>query len=147
MPRTRLTLKLVPLGLLVVGFVVESVACAAEQIDVADGLTATVFATPERIANPASIDVDDRGRVWVVETVNYRKKTREEGDRILMLEDRDGDGRSEKPLVFFQGHEVDGGHGICVLDRQVIVSVSDRILVFTDADGDDRADHCPPFHF
>jgi putative membrane-bound dehydrogenase-like protein len=113
---------------------------ASEQLQVAAGFSADVFAAPEQIANPASIDVDDRGRVWVLETVNYRKKTRDNGDRILILADRDGDGAAEDASVFFQGHEVDGGHGICVLHRQVIVSTSDRILVFEDSDGDDRAD-------
>lgn len=78
--------------------------------------------------------------MWVLETVNYRKKTRGDGDRILILADRDGDGMAEDPVVFFQGHEVDGGHGICVLHRQVLVATSDQILVFEDADGDDRAD-------
>lgn len=110
-----------------------------EQITVSDGLELSLFATDDQIFSPSSIDVDDRGRVWVMETVNYRKKDRTEGDRILILEPGE-DGRAKAPKVFFQGHEVDGANGICVLGAEVYVSVSDRILVFTDADGDGKAD-------
>ena len=45
-------------------------------LSLAEGLEATLFASGAQLFNPASIDVDERGRVWVVETVNYRKKTR-----------------------------------------------------------------------
>ena len=42
---------------------------------VANGLAVEPFAK-EQLSNPARIDVDDRGRVWVAEAFNYRKKTR-----------------------------------------------------------------------
>ena len=106
---------------------------------VADGLAIEPFATTQ-LSNPSSIDVDDRGRVWVAEAFNYRKKTREAGDRILILEDRDGDGRADKPRVFYQDPDIDGVHGVCVLGNRVIVSAPDRILLLTDDDGDDKAD-------
>ena len=58
-----------------------ALACAmAESVNgefvVAEGLAVTPFATEDQLSNPASIDVDDRGRVWVGEAVNYRKKDR-----------------------------------------------------------------------
>ena len=56
-----------------------------EQFVVAKGLAVQPFATQGQLSNPASIDVDDRGRVWVAEAFNYRKKTRKAGDRILIL--------------------------------------------------------------
>ena len=115
-------------------------ASPSAGLDISEGLEITLFASEDQIFSPASIDIDERGRVWVLETVNYRKKTREGGDRVLILEDRDGDGRCETPKVFYQGHDIDGGHGICVLGNQVIVSVSDRILRLTDTDGDDVSD-------
>ena len=62
------------------------------ELVVAKGLAVEPFATTEQLSNPASIDVDHRGRVWVGEAVNYRKKARKEGDLILILEDSDGDG-------------------------------------------------------
>ena len=112
----------------------------AAQLAVADGVEATLFASESQLFNPASIDVDHRGRVWVCETVNYRKKLNPDGDRIQILEDSDGDGKVDSEKTFYQGTDIDGGHGVCVLGNQVIVSVSDRILLLTDTDGDDVAD-------
>ena len=60
---------------------------ASEQFLVAKGLAIQSFATQGQLSNPASIDVDDRGRVWVAEACNYRKKTRKAGDRSLIFED------------------------------------------------------------
>ena len=106
---------------------------------VAKGLAVEPFAN-EQLSNPASIDVDDRGRVWVAEAFNYRKKTRQAGDRILILEDSDGNGRADTTKVFYQNPDIDGVHGVCVLGNRAIVSAPDRILLVTDTDGDDQAD-------
>jgi len=111
-----------------------------EQFVVAKGLAVRPFATQAQLSNPSSIDVDDRGRVWVAEAFNYRKKTRKAGDRILILEDSNADGRADKTTVFYQNPDIDGVHGVCVLGNMAIVSVSDRILLITDTDGDDKAD-------
>jgi putative membrane-bound dehydrogenase-like protein len=111
-----------------------------EQFVVAKGLAVRPFATQAQLSNPSSIDVDDRGRVWVAEAFNYRKKTRKAGDRILILEDSNADGRADKTTVFYQNPDIDGVHGVCVLGNMAIVSVSDRILLLTDTDGDDKAD-------
>ena len=80
-------------------------------------LAATLFAAEPLLSSPADIDVDAHGRVWVCEVVNYRGKrnTRPEGDRILVLEDTDGDGVADKQTVFHQGRDVDSALGICVI--------------------------------
>ena len=67
---------------------------------------------------------------------NYRKfkpkPLRAEGDRILILEDTDGDGVGDKTTVFYQGPDIDSAMGICVLGNKVIVSAYTKIFVFTD---------------
>ncbi|MEX0728957.1 MAG: PVC-type heme-binding CxxCH protein, partial [Planctomycetaceae bacterium] len=121
-------------------------ADAVAGLDVAPGLEATLFTSEPTIFSPTNIDVDARGRVWVCEVVNYRRfanaqnEPREEGDRILILEDVDGDGVSDTTKVFYQGTDVDSAMGIGVLGNKVIVSCSPNVLVFTDTDGDDVAD-------
>ena len=92
--------------------------------------------------SPSNIDIDHRGRVWVCEIVNYRKHKgkRPEGDRILILEDTNGDGQADKETVFYQGTDIDSPHGICVLGNKAIVSAGDKVQIFTDSDGDDKAD-------
>lgn len=115
---------------------------ALSSLDVADGLEATLFAAEPMLLSPSNIDVDHRGRVWVCEVVNYRGRNGERpaGDRILILEDTDGDGVADKQTVYYQGRDVDSAMGICVLGNRVIVSCSPNVFVFTDDDGDDQPD-------
>src|SRR5690606_38080789 len=72
--------------------------------------------------------------------LNPSNPVKPEGDRILILEDTDGDGRADKQKVFFQGPEINSALGICVLGNKVIVSCSPHVFVFTDDDGDDVPD-------
>ena len=111
-------------------------------LKVYDDLHVEVFASEPMITNPTNITVDERGRVWVCDVMNYRGNLgkRPEGDRILVLEDTDGDGRADRSTVFYQGHDVDSALGICVLGKRVIVSCSPDVFVLTDEDGDGKAD-------
>ena len=121
---------------------VHDPSMAVKNLDVHDGLQASLFASEPTILSPTNLDIDARGRVWVCEVVNYRrhKGKRSEGDRILILEDTDGDGVSDQSKVFYQGNDVDSAMGICVLGSRVIVSCSPNVIVFHDDDGDDRPD-------
>lgn len=119
---------------------------AVAQLDVFPGLQATLFASEPMLKNPTAIDIDAYGRVWVCEVVNYRRfangdqPERTEGDRILVLEDTDQDGRADRTTTFYQGRDIDSAHGICILGARVLVSARDKILAFHDEDGDLRSD-------
>ena len=115
---------------------------ALDRFVVADGLQVTVFAADPEIVSITNIDIDHRGRVWACECVNYRgnRGRRPEGDRILILEDTNGDGKSDKTTVFYQGTDVDIAMGLCVLGNKAIVAASPDIIMLEDTDGDDRAD-------
>ena len=125
---------------------------AVKNLDTPKDLEATLFAAEPMLKSPSNIDVDHRGRVWVCEIVNYRhfrnrnNPVRKAGDRILILEDTDGDGKADKSTVFYQGRDIDSAHGILVLgtpsgkNTKVIVSANDKVQVFTDKDGDGKAD-------
>ena len=65
------------------------------------------------VKNPANMDIDARGRVWVTEGINYRrwKDLEPEGDRIVILEDTDQDGRADTSKVFYRGKDVDSALG------------------------------------
>ena len=80
--------------------------------------------------------------MWVCEVINYRKHNgeRAEGDRILILEDTDGDAKADKSTVFHQGRDVDSAHGICVLGNKALISCGDDVFWLIDDNGDDKAD-------
>ncbi len=118
---------------------------ALKGLVVAPGLQIQTMATEPTLINPTNIDVDEKGRVWVTEAYNYRfqinnNKPKTEGDRILILEDKDGDGRLETSKVFYQGPEINAPLGISVLGNTVIISQSPYVWIFYDDDGDDKAD-------
>jgi len=116
------------------------------RMKVADGLEAGLFGLEPMVVNPADMDVDHRGRVWVTEGANYRSSfqkwgvLRPDGDRIQILEDTDGDGIADKAKTFYQDLSINTALGICVLGNKVIVSSAPYIFVLTDTDGDDVAD-------
>jgi putative membrane-bound dehydrogenase-like protein len=131
---------------LALSVVVGGLASAESPLTLSDGLTASLVAKEPLLSSPSDIDVDARGRIWVCEVVNYRgkKNTRPEGDRILVLEDTDGDGIADRQTVFHQGRDIDSALGICVIGegpgRKVIVSCAPDVFVFHDDDGDLKAD-------
>jgi putative membrane-bound dehydrogenase-like protein len=118
---------------------------ALKGLVISPGLQIQTMATEPTLINPTNIDVDEKGRVWVTEAYNYRfqinnNKPRTEGDRILILEDKDGDGRLETSKVFYQGPELNAPLGISVLGNRVIISQSPYVWIFYDDNGDDKAD-------
>ena len=118
-----------------------------EQFDVHEELALDLFAAEPMLANPANMDIDHLGRVWVCEVLNYRGQARNQtperqelGDRILILEDSDGDARADKQTVFYQGKDIDSAHGICVLGDRALVSAGSSVFWLIDEDGDSKAD-------
>ena len=111
-----------------------------------DGLEASLFAAEPMIQNPTDIDIDARGRVWATECVNYRgwMSTRPAGDRVVILEDTNGDGVADVGKTFYQSKELTNPLGICVLPQakgtKVIVSAAPNVWLLTDNDGDDVAE-------
>src|SRR5215204_3132327 len=102
---------------------------ALKGLAVASGLEVRTMATEPMLKNPTNIDVDERGRIWVTEAYNYRpdingNPTDTLGDRIMILEDLNGDAVIDTAKVFYQGTELNAPLGIHVLGNKVIVSQS-----------------------
>ncbi|WP_423146712.1 PVC-type heme-binding CxxCH protein [Rubrolithibacter danxiaensis] len=118
---------------------------ALKGLEVAEGLEVRTFATEPMLKNPTNIDVDEKGRVWVTEAYNYRPEingnpTNPKGDRIIILEDANGDGKAETSKVFYQGPEINAPLGVAVLGKRVLISQSPYVWAFYDDNGDDKAD-------
>ena len=115
----------------------------AQEFDIADGFEATVWATTPQLFNPTNFDIDADGRIWVTEAVNYRNfrnnglgLTNEAGDRIVVLQDTNGDGKADASHTFVRDIDLVAPLGIAVLGNQVIVSCAPNLLIYTDVDGD-----------
>ncbi len=109
---------------------------------VPDGLEVTVWATSPQLFNPTNIDVDKDGRIWAAEGVRYRRnhERQPEGDRIVVLEDTDGDGTADSSHTFVQEPLLVAPLGVAVIDNKIVVSQPPHLLVYTDVDRDLKFD-------
>lgn len=113
-----------------------------------DDLEATLWAESPMFYNPTNMDVDIRGRIWVTEAVNYRNFNNDsakflhhsKGDRVMILEDTNGDGKADSSKIFVQDPDLLSPVGIAVIGNKVIVSCSPNLIVYTDENGDDKPD-------
>lgn len=114
-----------------------------------DDLEATLWAESPLFYNPTNMDVDSKGRIWITEAVNYRNYNNDstkalhhgKGDRVMILEDTDGDGKADSSKVFVQDKDLVSPLGIAVIGNRIYISCSPHLIVYTDTDGDDIPDH------
>ncbi|WP_162340764.1 PVC-type heme-binding CxxCH protein [Cyclobacterium salsum] len=119
------------------------------QLYLPEDLEATLWAESPQFFNPTNMDVDARGRIWVTEALNYRLfrndpekfKNHEAGDRVMILEDTNGDGVADTSKVFVQDSDLTAPLGISVIGNKVIVSSGPSIIIYTDENGDDNPDN------
>lgn len=108
---------------------------------VPEGFHVTLFAGEPDVKQPIGFCIDDRGRLWVAEAYNYPDHGTRPGDRIVILEDSNQDGRFDKRTVFYDqlnyvtGVEVGFG-GAWVMSPPYFYFIPDR-------DGDDVPDGKP----
>lgn len=119
---------------------------AAEQqklFKLAPGYEIQLVASEEQfpeLANPVSLNFDNKGRLWVSTMQSYPhwQPKGELNDKVIILEDKDGNGTADKCTVFAEGlHQPTGfeiGNGGAYVAQQP------DILFLKDTDGDDVAD-------
>ncbi len=111
-----------------------------EQLNVAEGYEVNLFASEPMIAKPVAMAWDERGRLWVVGTTSYPQIVPGQiaNDKVIVLEDTDGDGRADKSTVFADGLHMPTG--VAPGDGGVYVGNSTELLHLKDTDGDGEAD-------
>ncbi|MBW3538914.1 MAG: HEAT repeat domain-containing protein [Planctomycetes bacterium] len=114
-----------------------------EKMTVHEGMRVELVASEEdfpELINPVQMAFDTRGRLWVAAWPTYPhwKPGQPMNDKLLILEDTDGDGRTDEIKTFAgnlhnpTGFEFWGGG--------VLVAMAPDILFLKDTDGDDKAD-------
>src|SRR5262249_19847598 len=100
-----------------------------------------LFAAEPKIRRPICMNWDERGRLWIAESVDYPNERQPDGkghDRIVICEDTDGDGVADKFTVFAEGLSIPTG--FTFYKGGVIVVQAPHTLYLKDTDGDGRAD-------
>ena len=100
-----------------------------------------LFASEPDIVKPITFSFDERGRLWVIEAIDYPNRVlngQPGEDRIKILEDTDGNGRADKITVF--ADRLNLPSSLVFANGGVIVAAAPHILFLKDTDGDDKAD-------
>lgn len=84
---------------------------AAKEMTLPPGFKAYAFAGEPDVKQPIAFTIDDKGRLWVVENYTYphRQPEGKGTDRILVLEDTDGDHKFDRRTVFYEGLNMASG--------------------------------------
>lgn len=119
-----------------------------DALHVPGDLEVSLWAESPLFYNPTNMDIDYKGRIWVTEAVNYRNFNNDSnhvlhhslGDRVMILEDTNEDGKADGSKVFIQDTDLVAPMGIAVIGKKVYVSCSPNLIVYTDDNGDDIPD-------
>ena len=143
-----------------------SPADAVKKMTVAPGFEVSLVASEPLMAQPVCIEIDDRGRLWVVQYLQYPnpaglKRVKVDrysrtvydkvpeppphgprgADRVTILEDTNGDGAADRAHDFINGlnlaTSIVFGHG------GVFVMQAPYLLFYPDRNGDDMPDSDP----
>ena len=139
---------------------------AARRMSVAEGLEVRLVAAEPLIRQPVAIEFDDRGRLWVIQYLQYPNPAQLErvsvdrysrtvydripdppprgpkgADRITILEDTDGDGRADRSHDFVDGLNL--ASGLAFGNGGVFVIQAPYLLFYPDRNRDDLPDGDP----
>jgi len=139
---------------------------AAKKMTLPPGFSAELVASEPLVRQPVAIEFDDRGRLWVVQYLQYPNpaglkrvevdrysrttydrvpepppKGPKGDDRVTILTDRDGDGRVDEAKDFVAGLNL--ASGLAFGHGGVFVLQTPYLLFYPDRNGDDVPDGDP----
>lgn len=121
-----------------------SSAESQKKLTVPKGYKIEVFASEEKfpaLKNPVQMSFDNKGRLWVATMPSYPHWMPGDGkpkDKLLILEDTNGDGKADKQIVFADNLNLPIGFEFA--PEGVYVTQGTNLELFKDTDGDDKAD-------
>ncbi len=107
---------------------------------VPEGFEVNLFAADPLMAKPIQMNFDAQGRLWIATSEIYPhiKPGQQADDKILVLEDQDGDGAADKTTIFARGLLIPTG--VAPGDDGCYVANSTELIHLQDTDQDGRAD-------
>ncbi len=117
---------------------------ALDKLTVPEGYKIELFASEVEfpdMANPVQMSFDNKGRLWVATIPtypHYKVGDTKPNDKIIILEDTDGDGKADKQTVFADGLHLPMGFEIA--PEGVYISQGTNLKILIDSNGDGRAD-------
>ena len=112
----------------------------AATFNLPEGMEIQLVASDPMIAKPVQMNFDSKGRLWLVSSGMYPHiiPGAEENDKVLILEDTNGDGVADKRTVFADNLHIPTA--VLPADGGAYVANSTEIIFLKDTDGDGKAD-------
>ena len=112
----------------------------AAAFNLPEGMEIQLVASDPMIAKPVQMNFDSKGRLWLVSSGMYPHIVpgAEENDKVLILEDTNGDGVADKRTVFADNLHIPTA--VLPADGGAYVANSTEIIFLKDTDGDGKAD-------
>ena len=112
---------------------------ALDTFELADGYQLELIASEPLVRDPVDMAFDANGRLYVVEMPDYPAKAgAPPHSKIVLLEDRSGDGKYDTRTVFAK--DLPYANGVMPWKEGILVTSAPNILYFEDTTGDGRAD-------
>jgi glucose/arabinose dehydrogenase len=121
----------------------SSPAEAQQKFTLPEGYAVNLFASEQdfpELEKPVAFAFDAKGRLWVCTFASYPQYLpgSPPNDKILILEDTNGDGKADKQTVFADKLYLPAG--LEFWNGGVIVAQQPNVMFLKDTNGDDRAD-------
>src|SRR6266496_155363 len=110
---------------------------ALSTYQVADGFNIEMIASEPLVSDPVDMEIDEYGRMYVIEMHGYPLDKGGSGN-VILLSDTNGDGRMDKRTVFKEGLMLP--NSIMRWKKGVLVTDAPNILYLEDTNGDGHAD-------
>jgi mono/diheme cytochrome c family protein/glucose/arabinose dehydrogenase len=117
---------------------------ALSKFKMAPGYKIDLFASEAEftdLAKPVQISFDNKGRLWVAVMPTYphwKPGDPKPNDKLIILEDTDGDGKADKQTTFADSLELPLGFELA--PEGVYLSQGTNFVLLKDTNGDDKAD-------
>lgn len=117
---------------------------ALAKFKMAPGYKIDLFASEKEfpdLSNPSQLSFDNKGRLWVATMPSYphyKPGDKKPDDKLIILEDTNGDGKADKQTTFAEGLHLPIGFEIAA--EGVYLSQGTNMMLLTDTNGDDKAD-------
>lgn len=143
LPRPHRHLAIAATAFLAAAPLIADPPALPSAFDVAPGFRVELVAQEPLVEAPAAMQFDEDGRLWVVEWPTYMNDVAGSGERaprnrVVVLEDEDGDGRMDRRTVFLSGLVLPRGAAPC--RGGALVIEPPWLYHCVDVDGDGRCD-------
>jgi putative membrane-bound dehydrogenase-like protein len=108
------------------------------MMEIASGYRIEPFAAEPDVVSPVAMEIDEDGRIYVVEDRAYPLDVKGRIGRVKLLEDTNGDGKPDRTTIFADNLVMPTG--VMRWQKGVLVTDPPDLLYLEDTNGDGKAD-------